>query len=321
MKGAQQATHLTKQLLTFSRGGNPVKKVHKVEILIRDAIEISLSGSKQRCQTEIAPDLWNTKVDGGQIIQNFNNIIINAKQAMPEGGQISIKAKNFHQTWDGENLNLGEAKYVRVEIRDSGVGISQSIIGNIFDPFFTTKKNGTGLGLATCYTIIKKHGGDIRVESEPGKGTVFYIYLPAEEEHIFTESDAMQAEKGSGRVLIMDDDEMIINMLTLLLKSLGYSVEGAMDGEAAIELCKEKINSESAFQIAILDLTVSGGMGGEETVDHLKALDPKIKVLVSSGYSTDPIMSNFKKYGFDGVMPKPYTKESLSRALSKALQK
>jgi two-component system, cell cycle sensor histidine kinase and response regulator CckA len=321
VKGAQQATHLTKQLLTFSRGGNPVKKVHKVEDLIRDAIEISLSGSKQRCHTDIPTDLWNTKVDGGQIIQIFNNIIINADQAMPEGGLISIKAQNFHQTTDGDALNLGEAKYIRVEISDTGMGIPQSIIGKIFDPFFTTKKNDTGLGLATCYSIIKKHGGDIRVESQPDKGTSFFIYLPAAAQEISYDSDEEQLAKGSGRVLIMDDDKMIVNMLILLLKSLGYSAEGTMCGEEAIKLCKQHLGSQSAFQIAILDLTVTGGMGGEETVGHLKALDPNIKALVSSGYSTDPIMSNYKQYGFDGVIPKPYTKASLSQALVKVLVK
>ena len=310
---------LTQQLLTFSKGGEPIKKLISVAELIKETAGFALTGSNVRCEFSISDDLWSVEADEGQISQVFNNLIINADQAMPDGGIIKISCENVFIS-KKDNLPLKEGKYVKITIKDQGIGIPKKYLSKIFDPFFTTKKKGSGLGLATAYSIIKKHEGHISVDSEVGKGTTFYIYLPASEKREkVIEKGIEQGIKGKGKVLLMDDEDMILEIVGEMLHFLGYEVEFAKDGNEAIKIYKEAKASGCPFNVVILDLTVPGGMGGKEAIKELKEIDPDVKAIVSSGYSTDPIMADFEKHGFCGVIAKPYKMEELSEILKKVI--
>ncbi|MBU4446530.1 response regulator [bacterium] len=316
---AERAKALTQQLLTFAKGGEPVKEICSTAALLNETANLSLSGSNIRSELDIQSNLWDVEIDKGQVIQVINNIILNADQAMPEGGVINISAENIPSGLKVPGYSLSSEKYIRISIRDHGIGIPPDKLDKIFDPYFTTKQNCSGLGLTTAYSVIKKHNGFIIAESVVGAGSTFIIYLPAVEREVIEEAKEKRPLKGTGRILVMDDEELVREVTGAILKTLGYEVEFAKDGAEAIELYQKNMKLEKPFDIVIMDLTVPGGMGGKEAVRKLAEIDPEVKAVVSSGYSYDPVMADFKKYGFAGVIAKPYKIEELSKTLHKVL--
>ncbi len=319
-KATKQAKDLTQQLLTFSRGGAPVKKSIYIGDLIEDSVNFALSGSNCSCKFSISDDILPVEVDEGQMNQVIQNLIINSDQAMPEGGVINVTVRNVTIS-DKDSLPLDEGKYLVISIRDNGVGIPKEHIQKMFDPYFTTKQRGSGLGLATAYSIIKRHDGHITVKSELGIGTTFNIYIPTSKRRIKKRKGIKEKLiHGEGRILLMDDEEVIRETTGRMLKRLGYYVEFAEDGRKAIDLYIKAKKSNNAFDIVIMDLTIPGGMGGKETISRLLEIDPGIKAIVSSGYSTDPIMAKYSDYGFKGVVVKPYDIEDLSNTLQSIVE-
>ena len=313
-----RAKDLTQELLTFSKGGEPIKRTISISKLIKDTVNFTIRGTNVTCKFEIPDNLYNIDGDDVQITQVISNIIINADQAMLKGGTIRVRCENVTISSENENTTLPENKnFIRISIEDHGTGMPKEQISLIFDPFFTTKEKGSGLGLATAYSIIKKHGGKITVESEVGTGSTFYIYLPAAQKKVSPKADMDVIEKpseGSGeRILVMDDDENIRFLLSEILTSYGYMTESACDGAQAIELYKKAYESTNQFDLVILDLTIPAGIGGKETIKELIRIDPDVKGIVSSGYSNDAIMANYRQYGFSGVISKPYRPDDLVR--------
>jgi len=310
-----RAKDLTQQLLTFSKGGVPVKTLTSIKEIIKDSASFALRGSKVKCEPQLADDLWVIEADEGQISQAVNNLTMNAQQAMPAGGIMRITAENVlvHKK---DNLPLQEGRYLNITISDQGHGIPRKLFPKIFDPYFTTKQKGSGLGLAVVYSIIKNHSGYINVESELGAGTTFTIYLPASPQHM--QKKKVSADKiftGKGRILVMDDNKMVRDVLRDILKYLGYKVDFSKDGAEAIEMYRKALETEQPFDVVILDLTVPGGMGGKETLQELLTIDPEVKAIVSSGYSNDPVMAHYKEYGFIDVMTKPYKSTEIGMKL------
>jgi len=317
-----EAKRLTQQLLTFSKGGTPVKKLTSIEQIIRESASFALRGSNVRCESSIEDGLWDAEVDQGQIAQVISNLVINAQQSMPQGGVIKIKANNTELRRGFISSYIKEGNYVKITVEDHGIGIPKEHLSRIFDPYFTTKQKGSGLGLATAYSIIKSHGGFIDVESELGKGSRFYIYIPASEKRVLqrkSEGEKRAEARSRARVLIMDDEAIIRKSVGRALMRMGYDVEYATDGEEAIELYTKAREENRAFDLVIMDLTVPGGMGGREAIKRLRDIDPDVRAVVSSGYSNDPVMSEFTNYGFRGVVSKPYTIEDLAETLHKVI--
>lgn len=317
-----RARDLTEQLLTFSKGGAPMTAAASVKKIIRESSEFSLHGSNVKCEFLISDDLWAAEVDEGQIGQVINNIILNADQAMPDGGVIEVNADNVFLSTGGKKhaLPLKEGRYVKILIKDEGIGISEKHLPNIFDPYFTTKQKGSGLGLTICHSIIMRHGGHISVSTDLGKGTIFIVYLPASDAPIATDEEKeTPIITGKGRILIMDDEKDILEIAGMMLEHLGYTFEVAVDGNEAIELLSKSLLDGNPFDAAILDLTIPGGMGGKETVLKLKDIHPELKAIVSTGYSTDPVMAKFSDYGFSGFLPKPYKIKDLGETLYSVL--
>ncbi|MHB1587969.1 MAG: PAS domain-containing hybrid sensor histidine kinase/response regulator [Acidiferrobacteraceae bacterium] len=316
-----RARDLTQQLLTFANGGAPIRRVCGIAPLLKAITTLGLSGSNISCQFKIAQNLWPVEIDTGQIGQVINNLLLNAKEAMTRGGTVTVGAENV--TIDESSaapdglLDVPPGVYVRITISDTGSGIAPAILGKIFDPYFTTKDKGNGLGLAICHAIVHKHGGYIHGSSQPGEGSCFSMYLPAwhGKSLDLTLAGATTMVQGSGRILIMDDDEQIRLMAERLLTHLGYQVSVAREGSEALALYQEAAQSNAPFRAVILDITVPGGMGGTECIRGLLELDPKVRAIISSGYSTDPVMSNFAQYGFRGVIMKPYDVEELSMTI------
>jgi PAS domain S-box-containing protein len=310
-----RARNLTQQLLTFSKGGAPLRKTITLEPLLRDTVKFALSGSTVECTFSLSPDLWQCNVDQNQIGQVIDNIVINALQAMPAGGTIAVSAQNM-AVEQGAHTILRQGNYVKISIADSGVGIPKEIVRRIFDPFFTTKQKGSGLGLAISYSIVKRHEGAIEVESEPGKGTTFHLSLPASSAATNGGKNAAPQEfKGQGRVLIVDDERFILDVAARMLEGLGFTAVTVPHGDEAIRIVKEEKAAGRAFAVAILDLTIPGRRGGKDTVKPLLAVDPSIKVIVSSGYSDDPVMADPARYGFSACLNKPYTIEEIKKVL------
>ncbi|MGA1826163.1 MAG: ATP-binding protein, partial [bacterium] len=283
----------------------------------KETVSFALSGSKLKSKMFIPDDLWFAEIDEGQINQVINNLIINASQAMPEGGVIEVRAENVDCT-STEYISLKDDKYIKITIKDNGIGIPEDHFQKIFDPYFTTKPAGSGLGLAITYSIIKNHGGYITVDSKVDVGTTFYIYLPALGKDITIPKDE-QIEtlcKGKGKILFMEDYQNLREIIGEMLNYLGYEVEMAEDGAEAIDLFKKAKEANKAFDVTILDLTIPGGMGGKEVIKKLREIDPEVKAIVSSGYSHNPVMSNYKEYGFSGVVVKPYEISELSNVLN-----
>lgn len=324
-KACLRAKGLTGQLLTFSKGGALVKRVTSIEELIKDSTGFALIGSKVRCEFSIPEGTWPVEVDEGQMSQAINNLVINAEQAMPEGGIIRVSVENTDKIRElGTGLKPAPAaigKYVKITIEDCGAGIPENHIPKIFDPYFTTKQKGSGLGLTTAYSVIKNHDGYIGVESDLGVGTKFYIYIPATEEKTPEEKTLEERfVEGRGRVLVMDDEEIIREVAGEMLSRSGYDVEFATDGGEAIELYKRAKENGKPFDVVIMDLTIPGGMGGKETIDRLIKIDPGVRAVASSGYSNDSVMSEYERYGFRGVIAKPYKIEELSATLRKVVK-
>ncbi len=315
-KASMLAKNLTQQLLTFSKGGEPITTVTAIPELLEEATDFSLRGSKVKCRYQMAEDLLPVEVDKGQLSQVAQNLAINASQAMPEGGILTIKATNITIA-DHDIYNLPAGPYIKVTFQDQGSGISKENIAKIFDPYFSSKKTGSGLGLTISYSIINNHGGLLTADSSPGQGATFTIYLPAAKKtsvakHTIEEPTALP----TGRILILDDDEIVLDVLKEMLNALGCPNDEAMDSQEAITLYSNAMTNGKPYSGVIMDLTIPGGLGGKETLDKLKEIDPEVKAIVSSGYANDPIMANFKKHGFCGVVPKPYKVEDLRKALS-----
>ncbi len=321
-KALHMSVNLTTQLLTFSKGGKPIKKKIPLQSVIENSVKFALSGSRADYQIELDADLCQVEADEGQIGQVIQNLVLNADQSMPLGGTIVITAKNLPVLRKGIPQLPEEGKYVEISVQDNGVGISSEYLPKIFDPYFTTKAKGSGLGLATCYAIVKNHGGVIHVSSKLGKGTTFHVYLPAVE----AEKEAAEASELSnfirkGRILLMDDEELIRDVAGRMIEVFGHEVDFAEHGEAAIEKYEAAMESGNPFDIVILDLTIRGGMGGKETVKHLLAADPKIKAIVSSGYSDDAVVSDYRNYGFSARLTKPYKLRELSDTLNNLMSR
>ena len=321
---AEQATlrarDLVQQLLTFAKGGAPVKEVTSLGEVIRDSATFAGRGSQVRCDIAFPKDLWHAEVDPGQISQVIQNLVINAIQAMPTGGSITIRAKNILLKED-RGLPLSSGRYVEIKVKDQGIGIPPDYLPKIFDPYFSTKQKGSGLGLATAYSIIKNHDGYVTVESSLGEGTTFFIYLPASTQKLkpAPEDSASQLHQGKGRILVMDDDAGVRQVAGKILRHLGYEVDFAVDGADAIEKYCGALSAGQPFDLVIMDLTIPGGMGGEEAFQALRQIEPRTRAIVSSGYADDPIMTRYKEYGFSGVIKKPYRVGTFSRVLQEVL--
>jgi PAS domain S-box-containing protein len=317
-QAAQQARELTQRLLTFARGGQPVKQPVDLRKLIFKSCNAILSEEFITCRVNVAGDLYTVEADEGQIVHAISNIVVNGVQAMPGGGKIDISAENYSTSkFPGPPLKFG--RYVKITIVDEGHGIAECQLCSIFDPFYSTKPESSGLGLPTAHSIIKKHGGHLMVESVVGKGATFTIYLPAGNSKVEKEEKEMLLV-GSGWILLMDDEASVRRTAKEMLRLLGYDVIEAADGQEALRLYREASAAGQQIDLAILDLVVKDGLGGKETMESLRLLDSNIKVLVSSGYSNDPVMSDYEKYGFSGCVPKPYAIEQLGHALRLALQ-
>ncbi len=311
----ERAKALTHQLLTFAKGGEPVKKTFLLSELLKNTTAFALTGSNVNAVFNIAPDLWPCDVDENQINQVIDNIVINARQAMPEGGTVEVSAENITAEMPvPPPLNRG--KYVFIGFRDQGTGIARENLSRVFEPFFTTKQQGSGLGLATSYSIISKHGGHLTVESELHKGANFLIYLPATNNpEIDKPYPVTGIYRGQGRILVMDDEEYIRDLTSQMLENMGYTVECAADGNEAIKLFAAANSAARPFDVVILDLTIPGGMGGKETIQKLLAITPSVKAIASGGYSDDPVMAKPHEFGFMAKLNKPYLDDQLGNVL------
>ncbi len=311
-----RARDLTQQLLTFSRGGTPVRKAGSITDVIRESASFVMSGSNVRCEIELPAELWVVDIDAGQISQVVNNLLINATQAMPGGGTVRIFGRNTTTP----SPSLPEGKYIAIDVIDHGIGIPQSHQARVFDPYFSTKQEGRGLGLASAYSIAKQHDGLLTVESQSGEGTIFSLYLPASKAQVADQLSGGAAELGSGgRILIMDDEDAVRHVTGTIIEQLGFEAAYAIDGQEAIDRYQRALDREQPYDAVIMDLTIPGGMGGQEAIGRLRDLDPAVRAVVMSGYSNDPVLANYRDYGFRGVIGKPFAADDLARVLSEVL--
>lgn len=318
---AHRAAELTQQLITFSRGGEPVRKVVDAARLINETLTFCMRGSNVRGDLDCAPDLWKINVDAGQIHQVLNNLLINARQSMEAGGTVRVRAENC-EIHKGDPKRFAPGRYIRITVQDEGCGIPAADLEHIFDPYFTTKKFGTGLGLTSVYSIVRRHGGQVQVSSAAGQGTTFTLYLPALTYGVEDAPEHGHKEDvfpGSGRILVMDDEKMIRNLATTMLKASGYEVENCKDGAQAVECFIQARKEGRPFDVVILDLTVPGGMGGREAAELIREQDRDVILIVSSGYSSDHIMADYLRYGFNAAVAKPYTMQNITGEVSRML--
>lgn len=322
-KATERAAKLTQQLLIFAKGGEPMKEITSLADLIRDSADFVLHGSPVSCEYAFAADLRLINADSGQISQVIQNIILNARDAMPGGGSIRIACVNAGGSQEERSLppGLRGRSLVRITIQDSGPGIAPEIMDKIFDPYFTTKPEGNGLGLAICHTVIRKHDGHIAVRSDPGQGAVFSIWLPAEPAAAAAaKTEAAAAPAQGRRILVMDDDEMLRSLVQAQLRALGHEAALAADGTEAVRLFRQLRQEGRPADLVIMDLTIPGGMGGKETAQLLLAEDPDARLIVASGYSNDPVLAEYRKHGFRAAVAKPFSLQELRRAIAAALR-
>jgi CheY-like chemotaxis protein len=320
---AQQAAvktrGLTQQLMTFAKGGAPVKEAASIEELIRETTELSLHGAKTRPEYHFGEDLLSIDVDTGQIGEVIQNLVLNADQAMPNGGTLKIATERIEVTGE-DPLPVEPGTYVKVSVEDQGIGIPGDLLNQVFDPYFSTKATGNGLGLSISYSIIQRHDGHIAVSSEQGVGTTFPFYLPASGKRIVAVPEPeKEASIGTGKVLLMDDEETIHRTVGRALTVFGYEVESVYDGDEAVKKYGDALRLHTPYDIVIMDLTIPGGMGGREAAGEVLELDPQARIIVSSGYATDPVMANYGDYGFVDRVAKPVDIDELSATLSRSL--
>jgi two-component system, cell cycle sensor histidine kinase and response regulator CckA len=315
-----QAKELARQLLTFAKGGTPIKQVTRLNSNIRQATTFALHGAQVTAEFKLAENLWAVEADIGQIEQVFQNLVLNAVQAMPNGGTIHIEGNNIELP-SAVVIPLPPGRYIKITVKDEGAGITADTLKYIFEPYFTTKTNGNGLGLATCYSIVKRHDGYISAESVVGRGTTFSIFLPAAQFPAKDRTTQSQINlQGSARILIMDDERTIRTVLTRMLTRLGYAVEAVEDGQAALNAYRLAVENRQPFEVVIMDLTVAGGMGGQEAISKLLEYDRQARVIVSSGYSNEAISANYRDYGFKAALNKPYRINELVEVVKKVLE-
>ncbi|MHB8764095.1 MAG: hybrid sensor histidine kinase/response regulator [Deferrisomatales bacterium] len=318
VKAALRARDLTQQLLTFSRGGTPVKRVTSLPEVVREAAEFALRGTPCRCDFGAPAELWPAEIDPGQVSQVIQNVVLNAVQAMPDGGVVAVRCGNV-TAGEAAALGLAPSPHVRVSIADQGPGIPADLLPRIFDPYFTTKAGGSGLGLATSYSIVRNHGGQLAAGPAPGGGAEFRLHLPASpRSHAPPSAHDATPAPGTGRVLVMDDEAAVREAVGESLCSLGYEVALAADGAEAVETFRASAEAGRPFDLVLLDLTVPGGMGGVQALQELVAQAPGVRAVASSGYARDPVLASPWQYGFVGVLPKPYTRAELARAVAAA---
>jgi signal transduction histidine kinase/ActR/RegA family two-component response regulator len=323
-KAAARARDLTQQLLTFAKGGAPLRAAVSLPEVVREVAEFALRGAKVRCDFELPPGLWPASVDKGQIGQVVQNIVINALQAMPAGGKIVITLSN-REVGPEFGAVLAPGRYVRLDFTDQGAGIAPADLARIFDPYFTTKHKGSGLGLATVHSIVKKHGGHVSAESKIGEGTTFHVWLPAAETALPAKTTTVPplpvpaTAAGTARVLIMDDEDFIRDLAGSILRRYGYQPKAVADGGAAVAEYARARDAGDPYQLVILDLTIPGGMGGKQTMEELLKLDPSVKAIVSSGYSNDLVLSNYQAHGFRGMVSKPYDVADFAHTVERVL--
>lgn len=321
LAASERARGLTHQLLTFAKGGEPVKETASLADVVKDSADFVLRGSKISCNYNFPEDLWLVDIDKNQISQVVQNIMLNASAAMPCGGIVEVSCENVSSAHSISTVLPTDGSYVAMKIKDRGVGIPANIIDKIFDPYFSTKPNGSGLGLAITHSIVRKHDGYITVQSTPGSDTTFTIYLPASTQHFIPVKKA----EGTGlittksKIMVMDDEEQLLNIVREMIVMMGHEVVLARDGTEAVQRYKESINSGTPINLIVMDLTIPGAMGGTEAVQKILAINPEAKVMVSSGYSNDPAMANFKDYGFCGAIAKPYNLLEFKKAISQLI--
>jgi PAS domain S-box-containing protein len=323
-KAGLQAKELAHRLITFAKGGEPIRKIGSMSQLLVNSVDLSLSGSNVMCEFSLPNDLWPVEMDDVQIRQVIHNLVVNAREAMPEGGTITIHAENVNVA-TGNGLPLKEGKYIKWSVKDHGVGIPKEDLQKIFDPYFTTKPTGSargmGLGLAICYAIIIKHEGVITVESEPGVGSTFFVYLPASpQESSVKKIESGLKDTGGGKILVMDDDETVRHAMGIVLNFLGYKSECTENCNEAIDLYKKALEMNQPFSAVILDLDITGGKGAKETIKELLQIDPHIKVILCSGYKDDPVVLEFAKFGFKDTVDVPYDVEKIKEVLNRVLK-
>ena len=318
----ERARGLTQQLLTFSRGGAPVRAAAEVDEIVRESARFALRGSHVGYREVVTGDLWPADADADQLNQVFNNLFLNAVQAMPGGGEVTATLRN-HEVGPDNLQQLVPGRYLQVEIADTGAGISDADLRRVFDPFFTTKAKGTGLGLATCHSVVRQHGGRIHIESAPGAGTRVTVLVPAADQPAPRDERDREAPAREptrpARILVMDDELPIRRVAARIMSRCGWETTLAADGEEAVEVARRALAADAPFDLAILDLTVPGGSGGVETAKRLRALDPRVRLVVSSGYSADPVLSAHARHGFDAVLTKPYQPDDLREVVGRLL--
>ncbi len=307
-RACTHARQLTWQLLTFSKGGVPNKKTVELPKILKDSAHLVLRGSNAACTFDFAPDLWAVNADALQLVQVFTNILLNAQQAMPNGGSIHVVA---------ENMSNASAQLVKVSVTDTGIGIAKENLGSIFDPYFSTKQRGCGLGLASAHSIIKNHGGHVSVESTLGRGTMVCVTLPAANARELEYLPELRriVPSGRSRVLVMDDQPGIRTLTANMLKLLGYETEVVSDAAGVVKRYARAMANGDPFDMVILDLIVPGSFGGREALERLTHIDPGVKAILVSGYAQDTTMTEFRSHGFKAALPKPFTLEELSRTV------
>lgn len=319
-----QATHLAQQLLTFAKGGAPIKKLVDLRKLVRETVQFALRATRSVGVFRLAEDAWAAEVDESQIVQVLSNLVINADQAMGGGGTVTVSLTNRTLGEDDGN-DLPAGSYISLEVSDNGPGMPPEVLERVFDPYYTTKKTGNGLGLATVYSVIRKHDGHITVQSRPGKGTTFRCLLPARPNEsprprrTVQTLPPMRAGGTSARILVLEDQEIIRKGVTRLLEREGYTVTCAEEGSIAVAAYEKSHGTPEQYDLCLLDMTIPGGMDGRETLERLRAINGQLPAIVSSGYCDDPVMANPQEYGFQGVLPKPFAREELVRVVAEVL--